>query len=315
MPRFFALVAGLILVLVPVAWQAQQDSPQRAAEQVLREVIDAHERMQWGRIVLLLHPDAIPLLRQSGLRSLEAMERSRDEPAQQPGLPACVAEYFAKERAKHQDDFPFGLQAYGVASLEELRALSTEEFVARWLEVQDSRTQIMRSVEVQKPALRDSLKKVGGDSTFLAQMLQERRTVVGSIVENDSTIQVLYRTQHDADAQNGPQSSGVAVLRRAGRDWRLWPGEGGLFEGSGFVGFAIGGRFEADEEIRKLSKEVVSWDGKTVTAGRAYLTGFGDSKEEQALVVQVGRERVRIPRSAFEGVTRLLEIGYMVPER
>jgi hypothetical protein len=315
MRRCLTMVVGLLLLLVPVAWQAQQESPQRAAEQVLREVFDAHERMQWGRIVLLLHPGVIPLLHQSELRSVESMEQARAQPARNPDWPECVAEYFAKDRAKHENNLPMGYKVYGVASLDELRALSAEEFVARWLEVQDGRTQMMRSIEMQSPAIRDSIRRAGGDSAFLAQLPHQKRTVVGSIVENDSTIQVLYRTQFSDDPQGPPAGNAVAILRRAGRDWRLWPSEGGLFNENGSVGYAIGEMYAPAEEVQKRSKEIVSWDGKKVAAGRAYLTGFGDSQDEQALVIQVGRERVRIPRSAFAEVSRLLEIGFMVPER
>ena len=316
MPRKLTLLPVLLLMLIPIAWQVQQESPQRAAERVLREVFDAHEKMQWGRIVLLLHPDALTYLRQGVLSSLEAMERSKDEPVRNPpDMPECVAQYFEEQRAKHQDDFPIGLKAYGVATLDELRALSTEELTARWLEVQDERTQMMHGLSAQKPAVLDSLRRVLGDSAFLAQMPQEKRTVVGSIVENDSTIQVLYRTRYSDDPREGPDSKGVAVMRRSGRDWRLLPGEGGLFNENGFVGVSIAEMHNVDDEIQKLSKEIVSWDGKKVAAGRAYLTGFGDSKEEQALVIQVGRDRVRVPRSAFGDIGRLLEMSYMAPQR
>ena len=53
MRRF--LIAGLAGSSILLAWRFQQDSPQRAAEQVLGQVIDAHNRMQWARIVTLLH--------------------------------------------------------------------------------------------------------------------------------------------------------------------------------------------------------------------------------------------------------------------
>jgi hypothetical protein len=169
MRRFLTIVVALLLLLVPLAWQVKQESPQRAAEQ------------------------------------------------------------------KHEDNFPTGYKAYGVASLGELRALSAEEFVARMLEVQDERTLMLRSLEMQRPAIRDSLKRIGGDSAFLAQLPFQKRTVVGSIVENDSTIQVLYRTQFSDDPQT-PSGNAVAILRRAGRDGRLWPSDGGLLNENGFVG-------------------------------------------------------------------------------
>ena len=95
---------------------------------------------------------------------------------------------------------------------------------------------ILLLVPVAWQAQQESPQRAGGDSALLAQLPHQKRTVVGSIVENDSTIQVLYRTQISDDPQGPPHGNAVAIPRRAGRDWRLWPSEGGLFNENGFGG-------------------------------------------------------------------------------
>ena len=314
MRRIVAMSAGCLLLMVPIAWQVQQqESPQQAAEKVMRDVFDAHEHMQWARLVTLIHPRAITLLQQSSLQSAEAMERSRDQPNNNPELPQCVAEYYEKQRAQ-RETFDTGLKAFGVETVEELRALSPEEFMARWLEASDMRTNMIKMLERQRPGIVDSLKRVGADSLLQHLGPGEKRTVLSSVLENDSTVMVLYRTR----LTDGPESerTTVATVRRSGKVWRFWPSADGLFGSSGITmfGFAMED-VDQQGEIERRMKETVRWDAKKVPSGRAFLSGFGQSKDADALVIEVGRDRIRVPRSAFEALAHLLEISSIAPAR
>jgi hypothetical protein len=303
-----------LLALAPGLAQAQQEA-QQAAERVVRAALAAHDSMQWSKLVLLIHPQALAQMHQSNLASVAGMSRAENRPPRRdPNLPECVAEWFAQQRAAAAERDPWGLPALGVRSVEEAARLSAEEFMARWLEAHDQRAMSRRSQAIMRAQVPDSMRGRGLRMPRLSE-LRDVRAVIGSVVENDSTIAVLYRPVVPAGLPGGDAS--VVNVRRSPDGWRLWPSGPQIFPASGgWMGyFGAPGLREEQEAIRQHVKRVVNWDATEIPGGRASLAGFLDSRDPQALIVESDGQRIRIPRSAFEALSNLLEIRHYAPRR
>ncbi|HSL71937.1 MAG TPA: hypothetical protein VK864_16935 [Longimicrobiales bacterium] len=311
MPRFLNN-AALLLVLAPGLAHAQQDA-QRAAEQVVRQALAAHDSMQWSQLVRLIHPRALADMHQSNLASITAMARAQPQARRRdPNLPECVAEWFERQASAAAEN-PFGLRMLGVSTVEEATRLSAEEFMARWLEGHDQRAMARRVAALRRAELPDSVRRQYERVPPIAA-LRDLRTVIGSVVENDSTAVVLHRPVVPVGAPAGEAS--VMTVRLSPAGWRLWPSGWELFPTGGWTGYAPLSAMPPDQKtVQDQAGRTITWDATNVPAGRASLSGFGDSADPQALVIEVGGERLRIPRSAFEALADLLEIRHYAPRR
>jgi hypothetical protein len=294
----------LAVATLPARVSAQTDTRGAAAAAVVNQAFAAHERMEWGRLVQLIHPAALARMHTENLRMLRDIERSRSEPQPRDStMPEAVARWFEQQRQQHihiQDD-AWSLAGLGVASIKEAEALSLEEFMIRLLKAQDPRTIMMKQVKRLRPNLPDSVFRN-------EQFPITRRTTVGSVVESDSIVYVLYRERFQA---SDVAQLVVATLRRSADAWRLWPEGFQLFgQGNFSVVHAVE---EHAQEIEKLAEQVVTWPSGAVPAGRALLSGFAkDATGAKVLIVESDGQRVRVPLTVFEKLLQVLSITYMV---
>jgi hypothetical protein len=293
----------LAVATLPARVSAQTDTRGAAAAAVVNQAFAAHERMEWGRLVLLIHPTALARMRADNLQSLRHTLRSRSEPEpRDPSIPEAVARWLEEQRQKHvsaSDDMA-SLQALNVASLQEAEALGLEEFMIRWFAANDERAVMARAVKRLRPSLPDSLLR--------PELPISRRATVGSVVENDSVAHVLYRERY-ADAGAGMLA--VMSLRQSQEGWRLWTFEGSqLFGNSSFSYIEV---HDNAQEVKKLAGQTVSWDAGAVPAGRARLDGFAtDTTTARVLIVESNNQRVRVPLAVFDKLLELLSITHMV---
>jgi hypothetical protein len=302
-PRF--LIAAAVLLLCALPARAQETRPGPAAEAVARAAFRAMEERRWGDVAPLMHPEALRRFRAYQVMDARSNERLRKDPPslRNPDMPEAVARWFEEQQAKNPFDGTSELRRkFGVDSLAQLEALPAGELFARWLRSQDPG-------EFMRAQLRAAGKMPRAD-TVLPDLLTGRRVVVGPVVENDSTVLVVYRLSVASDsAPVGPARTGVLTVRRSPSGWRLWSGERDAhFPGE--TDFVFG--WDLDEDVEKrlnLAKDnVVSWPAGSVPAGRAYVTGYpGGLRPPRALVVEAaGRNgaptRLEIPASVFEQV-------------
>lgn len=142
----------------------------------------------------------------------------------------------------------------------------------------------------------------------------ERRTVIGSVAEDDSTVQVVYRRSLAVEAHGEqPVGLGIFTVRRTPAGWGLWTAERdiSLLAETDFS-FVWGLDDEVEKRLGTAADEVVTWPAGTVPSGRAFVTGYpGGMRPPKALVVEAagadGRPtRVKIPASAFDAVMEKL---------
>ncbi|HEY8379162.1 MAG TPA: hypothetical protein VIK91_21865 [Nannocystis sp.] len=98
----------------------------------------------------------------------------------------AVAAWFEEQGRKPLAQYD-PLRPYGVASVEELEALSRREFLVRHLKAQDPRTKVrvqMAAIGKEPPA---------AVAAQLAEGFRTRHTIVGTLAENETTVLVLAR--------------------------------------------------------------------------------------------------------------------------
>lgn len=239
-------------------------------------------------------------------------------------MPSEVAAWHAEQRWRNEEALErFGpwlsWQFAGVETLEPLEALSAEELFARPLEANDPRTQLERH-------LRGAGKEVPPEAGEAVAGMLPRRTVIGSAVEDDSTVHVVYRTR----LEGGPdlESEGVAMVtvRRSPQGWRLWTGsrDRALFSES-HTGIAFFTVEDERERLRELAQSVVTRTLDDGGAARAFLVGHtGGTEPAKSFVIDVARPdgtkvRVDVPSEAFARVAELIlgwpESGTRTPPR
>ncbi|MGH7577396.1 MAG: hypothetical protein ACREM1_19980 [Longimicrobiales bacterium] len=185
------------------------------AEAIARAAFDAVEEMRWMDVVALIHPVALERFRQTRLYNEKQMEESKASRPRREGMPEEVVKWFEQQDAavdyspeEHRS------RMYGVRTIEELEALSTDELVSRFLAAGDPRTHLRRQI----------IEQAGADDSELdgRQLGGERFEIVGSVVENPDTIHVLYRTTMSTSAPEQGNLD-VASVMHMPDGWRLWP--------------------------------------------------------------------------------------------
>lgn len=296
-----AVAASLLLCALP--GRAQETRPGAAAEAVARAAFRAMEERRWGDVAPLMHPEALRRFRAFQVMDARSDERLAKNPPtwSDPDMPEAVARWYQEQRNKNPFDARSELRRkFGVDSLAQLEALPAAEMFARWLRSQDPR-------EFMRAQLQAAGKLPRAD-TVLPEFLSERRAVVGPVVENDSTVLVVYRLSIVADsAPAAPERTGVLTVRRSPQGWRLWSGERDAhFLGENDFVFSFGLDEDLEKGLREASESVVSWPAGAVAAGRAFVAGYpGGTRPPRALVVEVAGAsgaptRVEIPASVFD---------------
>lgn len=304
MAAAFLQVGG---VSPPAAAQAPSGEAAEAAgaEAVARAAIAALAEARWADVADLVHPVALERIRTSALGAARTEERHRDtEFVIRRDMPEAVAEWFDEQARKYREEYGSPLEArYGVASIEELEALSPRDFFSRWLESNDPIVQLRANVpEVEQAAL---------DHPGIRAHFRVEREVIGSVVEGDSVAHVMYRPRSGPLGPVGSpldEAPGVLTLRRVADRWALWPTDQptSLFGPSPFIMLS-----SSTVDPAAVAERVVVWPDEDAPVGRAYVVGYtGEDEPPRGLEVEVmGADgepiRVEIPVSAF---AELLEV-------
>jgi hypothetical protein len=153
---------------------------------------------------------------QIGRHRMQEQFRSRPADEQHaPGMPAEVKAWFDEQQRRHELQHPPGVAGdfAGVSSLAELETLSPEAF-SRWVEAHDARALLVRRHEaVERPLPAEAS----------IEKLHPANRVVGSVVEGDSTVQVLYRTglPRGEDVDDERDQLAIATVRRSVEGWQI----------------------------------------------------------------------------------------------
>ncbi len=297
--RFLSALAAALFSAVPA--RAQETRPGPAAEAVARAAFRAMEERRWGDVAPLMHPEALRRFRTQEVRSARTMDRMDPAAHRDPEMPEAVAQWL-EERTRRNEATGGSIleRQFGVRTSAELEALTEEELFARWLRMRDPAEMMLRELQARgQPVPMDSV------AAFAPRRV---RTVIGSVVQDDSTVLVVYGPAMQMDGDRQPEHPAIVTVRRTPAGWRLWSGE----RDHGFLGessFSLG--FEVVDEERLLAEakdNVVSWPAGAVPAGRAFVAGYpGGTRPPRALVVEVAGAngapaRVEIPASVFEQV-------------
>lgn len=297
--------------------EGQGTSAAEEAEAVVRAAFAALDAMRWSEAAALVHPETLERIRAWELQSARDQQRLRDEPlAYYRGaeMPPEVVAWHAEQRRRHERRSSGSVswlswQFAGIGTLEQLEALSAEELFARHLEASDPRAQLARHV-------RGTGQEVPPEVAEAVAGLLPQRAVIGSVVENDATVHVVYRTRSGAGPDVQADEVATVTVRRTPQGWRLWTGsrDRALFREShtGLAFFSVADEEEERERLRGLAERVVTWPLEGGGEARAFLTGYtGGMEPARSLVVEVARPdgteaRVEIPAEAFTRVAELL---------
>lgn len=289
-----------------------------AAETALRTLFDHLENMRWDSAAALVHPAVLTGFKTTRLEDARARERaSSDTSPPQSDMPPEVAAWFTAQRKKHAallgtDTEPaLARELARVRTIAELEALSPEQAYARWLEARDPRASFRRLAALSHQPIPPDFRE--------DQLPRDRRTIVGSVMEDDSTVHVVYRTSPFPSVVAGDERSGwnnaLTTMRRTPRGWRLWSTKDDsqvLFSSGGWatVTVNVGSR---EKELAEAAKTVITWPANgTPVRGKAFVSGYvRNDKPPRALVVEVTKPngsvvKVEVPQAVFGALAALL---------
>lgn len=193
------------------------DAPRNASpEQVVRAVFDLVAAGRYDEVAAYVDAEDLTVLHRDAERAAQApppVPMTAEEHMElEPGLPRLVAEYYASRdqaRGWHLDSVLS--QTYArVESAADLEGLDTAQLLGRWLEARDPVAMIPQIAAKRRASSPDGL-----------EALRERRTVIGSVLEDDNTAHVLYRTGFASPPPEVPPELRVATLRRTSAGWRM----------------------------------------------------------------------------------------------
>lgn len=308
MPRFRACIPALALLLLALPAAAQDARPGPAAEAVARAAFRALEERRWDDVAGLMHPDALRRFRSYQLRSARSMESMPRVPYRDPDMPEAVARWYEERSRRSAAEYGSHLEReLGVRTAAEIEALTAEELFTRWLRAHDPAEMMLRELNAQG-------RRIPVDS--VAALVPRRvRSVVGSVVQDDSTVLVVYSTAMKMDTLSDLERPALVTVRRSPAGWRLWSGERDHhFLGDTEFSVSVGVELDEDTEKRLVAAkdEVVAWPAGAAPAGRAFVTGYpGGLRPPRALVVETAGPggtptRVEIPASVFEALMERL---------
>lgn len=165
---------------------------------VVQRAFHAYEHRQWPAFAQCVHPDSLAEFRSQNLVMAEAWEEHRAfAPEQQADDSAAVDADFGGVRAFGTNPLVQGFAR--IASVAELRELTPQDCLARWLEGQ-----------AKDPSQYDDQR--GPIQT---------RTVVGEVAENATHSHVVYRINTDVGRFGLTEDTAVITVRRGTNGWAL----------------------------------------------------------------------------------------------
>ncbi len=312
MPRLHISPALAVLLAFASPARAQEAHPGPAAEAVAQEAFLALEERRWDDVAALMHPVALRSFRNREIESARTMERIDRTPYVDPEMPEVVARWHAERARTHAATHGSMLERqYRVRTAAELAALTAEELFTRWLRAHDPLDEIRRAVEAGDL-------KIPADSIASIRVPKQVRSVIGSVVQDDSTVLVAYQAGIQMDTVRDMERPALLMVRRTPAGWRLWSNErdSPFLDHSAFS-FGISDPESLEERLNEVQDHVVSWPAGAVPAGRAFVTGYpGGARPPRALVVEVQEPggspaRVEIPASVFEEVMEKLLMPWL----
>lgn len=223
------LVAILSVAMVPAGAsgqesrqaEARQAGARQAAEAVARDLFLALKETRWDEATALMHRDVLTSFRERTLRFARVdAEQARSDTVWEPypndpDMPEAVAEWFEAKAREAAEQYESHLeQVYEVPSVEALEALSPRDLFARFLAANDP-VAIMRLYmsEEDLPRLEDR-----SVETFL----RPSRSPLGSIMEGDSVVYVVYSVRHGPSTHDDRRVA-VLPMELTGDGWRARP--------------------------------------------------------------------------------------------
>jgi hypothetical protein len=221
------MVLPLALIAFATTALAQKTPPanERAARAVADSFFKFIEREKWDSAAALVDIARFePFFRQQIAMARTELPQPdmtvESMMAQDSTMPRAVAEWQV-QRFKNFRQPAFGDKSYlfaGVRTQQELFALTPSEALARWIEAQDERTQLRRSFQMQNcPA---------DAAAVLARMPAQRRTILATATQDDSTAFVIHTVEGPGAFQSAELMIGgetVMVLRKKANGWRIDP--------------------------------------------------------------------------------------------
>jgi hypothetical protein len=194
------LAASGILISLPHRMNAQHSAPAEPMA-VVRTAFRAYEAKQWGEFTRLVHADALTEFRSQHLGLAEAWDVHSAE----------INE--VRQRTETSPDLgnPVLHQFAGVKTLSELRALSPQAFLARYLEATSPKAD-PRDPDYQPPIA--------------------TREVIGQVTESRDLVHVVYRVHTDVGRYGRTESIEVIPVKRAASEWQLMLNSDLSFTGS-----------------------------------------------------------------------------------
>nr|MBA3970139.1 hypothetical protein [Gemmatimonadota bacterium] len=166
---------------------------------------------------------------------------------------------------------------------------------------------------------RELLKKgAAAPEVPMEELPRDTREIVGSVVENDSTVQVLYRTRTSLDTPSDAEGRmAVATVRRSAQGWGIWLTwqDHRLFDQNSF-GFSFADPEENEKRRAEARAKGFAWPAEGTPMVRASVQGdTGGEDPPRTLVIEVrqpdGRmQRVEIPYAALMPLWSYLEPWY-----
>jgi hypothetical protein len=169
----------------------------------VRAAFSAFESKRWGDFAALVHPEALSEFRKQHLVIGEQWEqRPRMTELQSSSMPSAVAEYFVQMHDELSTRFgnPVLREFARVKSLQELKALLPQEFLARYLEATGP--------------------KADPDDPDYQPPVAERE-VIGDVTESTSLVHVVYRVRTDVGRYGRTERVEVVSVRRDTAGWRI----------------------------------------------------------------------------------------------
>lgn len=156
------------------------------------------------------------------------------------------------------------------------------------------------------------------------KLVVEERVVIGSVAEDDSTVQVVCRTRSKLKLIPEDDEGRVEVItvRRTPEGWRILagPSDSIFLEGPSYGIYGLQTEEEQEQALRELAEKVVTWPVEGGGEGRAFITGYtGDKEPPKGLVAEVARpdgmvERIEIPATSFGTIAELISWWSLSPE-
>jgi len=294
--RISSTLAVLLAFASPA--RAQEAPPGPAAEAVAREAFLALEERRWDDVATFMHPTALRAFRNHEIESARTMESIERTPYVDPEMPEAVARWHAERTRAYAATHGTILERrFRVRTAAELEALTAEELFTRWLRANDPMDEIRRAVEAGDL-------KIPADSIAAIRVPKQVRSVIGSVVQDDSTVLVAYLAGIQMDTVRDMERPALLMVRHTPAGWRLWSSErDSPFMDHSTLSFGISDPEDLEERLNEAQGHVVSWPAGAVPAGRAFVTGYpGGVRPPRALVVEVqdgSPTRVEIPAGVF----------------